>query len=175
MENLLNDLFAYSVIDRDLQEMDLVNAQELIENIMDVVPLPRHITLRVQEPMPTLLTERAPLELVLRNLIDNAIKHHRNATEENPGHVWVSARDLGDFFEFAVADDGPGIAPKFHERIFQMFRTLQPRDQVEGSGMGLSFVAKIVENRGGQISVESDEGAGATFRFTWPNPMSSAA
>ena len=169
MENLLNDLFAYSIIDRNLQEMDLVNTRELIANIMDVVPLPRHIAVDVQEPMPVLLAEHAPLELVLRNLIDNAIKHHRNANEQNPGHVWISARDLGDFFEFTVADDGPGIAPKFHQRIFQMFRTLQPRDQVEGSGMGLAFVAKIVENRGGQIVVESDEGAGAAFRFTWPN------
>ncbi|MEZ4615946.1 MAG: ATP-binding protein [Caldilineaceae bacterium] len=68
-----------------------------------------------------------------------------------------------------VEDDGPGIDSAFHERIFQIFQTLQPRDEVEGSGMGLAVVKKAVESMGGIIRVESIwEGAGATFRFTWP-------
>ncbi len=70
--------------------------------------------------------------------------------------------------EFSVADDGPGIAPGFHERIFELFQTLKPRDQVEGSGMGLAIVKKTVESMGGSISVDSAAGAGAVFRFTWP-------
>jgi signal transduction histidine kinase len=69
---------------------------------------------------------------------------------------------------FAVSDDGPGIAPEYHERIFGIFQTLQPRDHVEGTGIGLSLVKKIVESRGGRVWVESAEGAGATFRFHWP-------
>jgi signal transduction histidine kinase len=69
---------------------------------------------------------------------------------------------------FAVADDGPGIDPRFHARIFDMFQTLKPRDQVEGSGMGLAMVRKYVELMGGTIVVESAEGQGSTFRFTWP-------
>ena len=114
--------------------------------------------------LPTFSTQRVPLELVLRNLIQNAIKHHDRAD----GHVTVSVREEAEWVEFAVQDDGPGIAPAFHERIFQIFQTLQPRDDVEGSGMGLAVVKKVVESLGGAIAVDSAEGQGATFRFTWP-------
>jgi signal transduction histidine kinase len=70
--------------------------------------------------------------------------------------------------EFRVTDDGPGIAKRFHERIFMIFQTLQPRDKTESSGIGLAMVKKQVENNGGQITVESDPPArGSTFVFTW--------
>jgi signal transduction histidine kinase len=82
--------------------------------------------------------------------------------------VHVSAREIGDFFEFSVTDDGPGIDEAFHERIFLIFQTLQPRDQVEGSGMGLAIVKKAVDNQGGIISITSARGQGTTVRFTWP-------
>lgn len=130
----------------------------------------------MQEPMPVLTTVRVPLELVLRNLIGNAIKHH----DRPDGHVHVNAQAIarsevpaetnqaGDLIEFTIADDGPGIDPAFHERIFQMFQTLQPRDLVEGSGMGLAIVKRMVESHGGTIRVESVLGGGARFKFTWP-------
>jgi signal transduction histidine kinase len=76
--------------------------------------------------------------------------------------------DHGNQIEFIVHDDGPGIAQDYHDQIFRMFTTLKPRDAVEGSGMGLALVKKIVEGRGGAIQLESAEGRGATFRFTWP-------
>jgi signal transduction histidine kinase len=76
--------------------------------------------------------------------------------------------DHGNRIEFIVHDDGPGIARDYHDQIFRMFTTLKPRDAVEGSGMGLALVKKIVEARGGTIQLESAEGRGATFRFTWP-------
>ena len=113
--------------------------------------------------------ERVPLETVLRNLINNAIKHH----DRRDGHVQIAVQDLGEFFEFSISDDGPGIAPEYHERIFQLFQTLKPRDQVEGSGMGLAIVKKIVESRNGRITVTSEPGQGATFTFTWPKEQES--
>ena len=114
--------------------------------------------------MPTLFTYAVPLETVLRNLVGNAIKHH-NKPE---GNVVISATELDGMVEFAVADNGPGIDPAFHDRIFQMFQTLRPRDQVEGSGIGLAVVDKIVTSAGGTVRVESAPGQGAIFRFTWP-------
>ena len=71
-------------------------------------------------------------------------------------------------------DNGPGIAPEFHERIFEMFQTLRPRDTVEGSGMGLAIVKRTIESLNGTIKVESALGQGATFRFTWPATVVSA-
>ena len=69
---------------------------------------------------------------------------------------------------FAVADDGPGIEPQYHERIFEIYQTLKPRDEVEGSGIGLTVVKKIVESRGGAVRIESAAGAGTTVFITWP-------
>ncbi|MEZ4732744.1 MAG: ATP-binding protein [Caldilineaceae bacterium] len=114
--------------------------------------------------MPTLYVERVPLELVLRNLVSNAIKHHHR----NDGHIQIAAQMHDHDVEFIVRDDGPGIDPQHHERIFGMFEKLRSHDEVEGSGMGLAVVRRTVESRGGQVSVESAVGAGATFRFTWP-------
>jgi signal transduction histidine kinase len=80
----------------------------------------------------------------------------------------VSARDLGDTIEIRVEDDGPGIPPAFHARIFQMFQTLKSRDEVEGSGMGLAIVKKSVEGHGGTLAVESaPPQRGTAFVFTW--------
>ncbi|MEY4519791.1 MAG: hypothetical protein RLZZ499_2391 [Cyanobacteriota bacterium] len=71
------------------------------------------------------------------------------------------------FYQFGVQDDGIGIDPQYHERIFTIFQTLQARDSIESTGIGLSIVKKIVESQGGKIWVESQLGQGATFYFTW--------
>ena len=116
-------------------------------------------------PLPKVFGERVPLETVLRNLIGNAIKHHDHP---ETARVEVAASESDGFVEFVVADNGPGIEAAHHDRIFQVFQTLKPRDQVEGSGMGLAVVKKIVENQGGRILLTSAPGQGATFCFTWP-------
>lgn len=77
-------------------------------------------------------------------------------------------QERGKLYEFAVADNGPGIAPKDREKIFVIFQTLEARDQKENTGIGLSIVKKIVENQGGTIQLESSVGKGSIFRFTWP-------
>jgi signal transduction histidine kinase len=73
-----------------------------------------------------------------------------------------------NFYEFIVADNGPGIAPEFHEKVFVMFQTLTSPDKTENTGVGLAIVKKIIEDKGGTISLESEPGQGARFRFTWP-------
>jgi len=126
----------------------------------------------VRGPLPALRTDRAPLEQVLRNLIGNGLKHH----DRTSGSVTVSARDVGDTVEFCVEDDGPGIPTRFHERIFQMFQTLKPRDEVEGSGMGLAIVKKTVEVYGGSIRIESAPPIrGTAFIFSWQKQRSKDA
>jgi signal transduction histidine kinase len=109
-------------------------------------------------------TERVPLQQVFLNLIGNAIKYNREAG----ARIEITATPEDDAVRFAVADNGPGIAPQYRERIWQIFQTLAPRDKVEGTGIGLSVVRKIVEARGGRTWLESEVGLGTTFFFTWP-------
>lgn len=114
--------------------------------------------------LPVLRTRRASIRVVLENLICNALKHHDRAE----GHISVSARLDAGVAEFRVSDDGPGIPPQFHDRIFVIFQTLAGRDEVESSGIGLAIVKKMVEGQGGQVRVESAAPKrGTTFVFTW--------
>ena len=113
--------------------------------------------------MPVLTTEAILLEQVFSNLITNAIKHHHR----DDGTVKISASDRGEYYEFAVADDGAGIAPEHQEKIFAIFQTLASRDEKENTGIGLSIVKKIVQNQGGKIWLESEVGKGTTFYFNW--------
>ena len=164
MEKLLDDLLAYSRSARHQYPTELVDTAQLIDDIVNLLAIPEAFTITTEAPLPVLVTARVPLEVVLRNLLANAIKHHARVD----GKVLVAADDQGDMIEFTVQDDGPGIAEKHHTRIFEIFQTLQPRDVMEGSGMGLAIVKRFVESRGGTIRVASVEGQGATFRFTWP-------
>jgi signal transduction histidine kinase len=119
--------------------------------------------------MPTVSAERVPLQQVFMNLIGNAVKHA--GTGRASAVIEVDWREAGDTIEFAIRDDGPGIAPEFHEKIWAIFQTLAPRDKVEGTGVGLAVVKKIVESRGGRVSLDSTPGSGAVFRFSWPRTL----
>jgi PAS domain S-box-containing protein len=164
MGNLLDDLLAYSRAGRVRHALEQVDVTALVRDLVETLSPPAGFDIRIQPEMPVLRTERVALELVLRNLIGNAIKHH----DKSEGVIEITAQETEDWIEIAVSDNGPGIAPQYHERIFEMFQTLQPRDRVEGSGMGLAIVKRILEARGGSITLASAEGVGTTFRFTWP-------
>ncbi|MDT0631088.1 PAS domain S-box protein [Rubrivirga litoralis] len=168
MERLLDSLLGYSRAGRSEAAPESVDTAALTRDVVELVAPPGGFDVRLEGAFPVVWTARAPLALVLRNLVGNAIKHH----DRPDGRVTVSARTLGGggagWAEFTVEDDGPGIAPEYRDRVFGLFQTLRPRDEVEGSGMGLAIVKKTVESRGGRIVVEAADGGGARFRFTWP-------
>jgi PAS domain S-box-containing protein len=164
LESLLDDLLLYSRAGRRRHAHEWVDTAEIVRSMVELLSPPPGFQVRVEGELPRLLCERPPFETVLRNLIENAIKHHNRPAA---GAVVLSAQVRGDLFEFCVRDNGPGIDPQFHERVFEVFQTLRPRDEVEGSGMGLAIVKKIVENAGGAIRIESAAGQGAAFYFTW--------
>ena len=164
MEAMIEGILQYSRVGRESVRAEQIEVRPLLEDILDLLAPPPHVHVEITGTMPVLMGERIRLQQVFMNLISNAIKHN----ERPEGHVLISGRDAGRFYEFAVSDDGPGIAPQYHARIFLIFQTLQARDKVENTGIGLSLVKKIVEGQGGSIQVESNEGEGATFRFTWP-------
>ena len=166
LERLLEDLLDYSRAGRVNGDVAATDTAALVRSAFFLFDPPDGFQLNVAESLPTFKTHRVPLEQVFRNLIQNAIKHHDRAD----GCIEVSSQDVGEFVEFTVSDDGPGIELQFHEKVFSMFQTLKPRDQAEGSGMGLAVVRKTIESQGGKIQIAS-AGRGTTFRFTWPGDI----
>jgi GAF domain-containing protein/AmiR/NasT family two-component response regulator/two-component sensor histidine kinase len=164
MEGLINGILDYSRAGRVRTKIEAVSVEKLLREVVELSSAPEGAAIQIQPGMPELRTERTPLQQVFLNLIGNALKHAKRSDPQ----VLVSCKDTGEAFEFSVADNGPGIAPEYHERIWQIFQTLEPRDTVEGTGVGLSVVKKIAESKGGQAWLESSLGSGATFYFTWP-------
>jgi PAS domain S-box-containing protein len=169
MEALIDGILAYSRAGRILHSPEPVDTGALVREVVEFLALPAEVRIEVPEHMPTIEAERVPLQQVFMNLIGNALKYtHTVRPDVRIGIAW---RDAGDAVEFAVSDNGPGIAPAYHDRIWGIFQTLAARDKVEGTGIGLSVVKKIVETRGGHDAVESAPDQGATFHFAWPKAV----
>ncbi|MDJ0734327.1 MAG: ATP-binding protein [Nostocaceae cyanobacterium] len=164
MENLLDGLLAYSRAGHNNSTDEVVDVGQLLTQVIDSLMSPTSFTIEVEPGMPTLTTnKRSQLTQVFTHLISNAIEHHHGCD----GHIRISVQDQGEVYQFIVSDDGPGIAPEYHEKIFRMFQTLEARDQKENAGVGLSIVKKILDSEGGQITVKSQPGCGSSFCFSW--------
>lgn len=166
MEDLIDGILQYSRAGRTRGAPQTIEVGRLVAEVVDILGPPERFRIQVEGYTPVILSERTPLEQVFLNLIGNAIQH---ADGEAP-EVVVSVTDEGaGWYEFSVSDNGPGIAPEHHERIFTIFQTLRAKDETESTGIGLAVVKRIVERQGGQVWVESDLGKGAIFRFLWPD------
>jgi PAS domain S-box-containing protein len=171
MEALIDGILQYSRAGRVKARPEIIDTGVLVRDVIELSAPPKNIRISIAPEMPTIASEKVPLQQVFMNLIGNAVKHAASAD----ARIDVNWADEGDFYDFSVADNGPGIPPQYHERIFGIFQTLEARDKVEGTGIGLSVVKKIVEAKGGRVSVQSDVGQGATFSFLWPKAESNGA
>lgn len=167
LEKLLDDLLTYSRVGRQNLEKSDVDMNVLVESLYQLQDPPEGFVLNIIDDLPVFNTLSIPLEVVFRNLLGNAIKHH----DKTSGIVTVSFTENDGMYSFTVTNDGPGIAAEHQEQIFEMFKTLRSRDEVEGSGMGLAIIKKIIEYHGGDISVSSDGNRGVSFTFTWPQKI----
>lgn len=165
MRHLLDGLLTYARAGRTPDTIETVHTRALVDDVVDLLPLPPAFRVTVADDLPVLETAKLPLEQVFLNLLSNGIKHH----DKEEGHLTVTATQNDGWVAFSVTDDGPGISPEFRARIFDMFSMLKSQDEVEGSGLGLALVKKIVERYGGTITVsDPPEGHGSCFMFTWP-------
>ncbi len=163
MEALIDGLLEYSRVGRIQTASEEVDVSKLLGEIIDSLNPPPTFNIEIASEMPVFITKKLLLRQVFANLISNAIKHHPG----NDGNIKISAEDKKELYKFIVSDDGAGIDSKNQDKIFTIFQTLQSRDKKENTGVGLSIVKKIVESEGGEISLDSELGKGATFHFTW--------
>jgi signal transduction histidine kinase len=136
----------------------------MVREVAEMSAPPPGFVIACDGTMAMIYTHRVSIQVVLQNLIGNALKHH----DRSEGRIIVSVRQIDGMAEFRVTDDGPGIEPRFHERIFAIFQTLACRDEAVSSGIGLAIVKKKVLAHGGRIWIESAPPVrGSTFAFTW--------
>ncbi|HDN65672.1 MAG TPA: PAS domain-containing sensor histidine kinase [Methanosarcinales archaeon] len=168
MHNLIESILTYSRIGRSNEEKEDVDLNTLVSEVIALIDPPEDITIEVVGELPTIPFERTRMEQIFQNLIRNAALY----MDKPEGLIMISCSeddDNGDSnWRFSVADNGPGIDEKYYKKIFQIFQTLRPRDEIESTGVGLTIVRKIVRMHGGEITVESKLGDGSTFHFTIP-------
>lgn len=167
LEKLLTDLLEYSKAGRHDEKLSEVDSQKLIEDVFMMNSPSDSCTLSFNNHLPQNLTVTAQFELIIRNLIGNAIKH----SDKKNLHIEFDCIEKNNIYTFSIKDNGPGIDSLHFDQIFKMFKTLKPRDKVEGSGMGLALIKKVVNSYGGNIYVESTMGKGTTFFFNWPKNL----
>lgn len=166
MQQLINDLLAYSRVGTRGKPPVPTNFEDVLSKAMANLKMAivESGVVVTHDQLPTALADELQMIQLFQNLIGNAIKF-RN--KENP-QVHVSARPEGKEWIFSVRDNGIGIDPQFHDRIFVLFQRLHGREEYPGTGIGLTVSKKIVERHGGRIWLDSEPGKGTTFYFTIP-------
>ena len=164
MESLINGILEYSRVNRRKSPEEVIDVKVLLNDITEFITENSELELSIDDNLPLVCADKIKLQQVFTNLISNAIKYN----DKDKPWVKIACRDEENQWVFSVEDNGPGIEPQYHERIFVIFQTLQPRDVIESTGVGLAIVKKIVEEQGGRIWVESEKGKGAKFIFTIP-------
>ena len=165
MEGLINGILSYSRAGRIKTAKERFLVKTLVDELCDTLSMKQSTRFQLDgDAKLELVSEKITLSQILQNLISNGIKYN----DKPDILITIGWTESDSAVEFYVKDNGPGIKEEFHERIFVIFQTLQARDEVESTGVGLAIVKKIVDEKGGIIRVESSMGEGTTFYFSWP-------
>ena len=158
-----------AVMQKDLENSkeEEISLKELIEKQLESYEdfiANKNLKVTTELSDDNITTNTVLADTLISNLLSNAIKYH----DKPQGLIKIDCIDDNGYWKFSVSDNGPGIEEKYFEKIFQIFQTLSPRDQLEGTGVGLTLIKKIVTMYGGNIWLESEIGRGSTFFFTLP-------
>ncbi|MGA1823853.1 MAG: sensor histidine kinase [bacterium] len=164
MNNLIDGILQYSKIGRTRDDRVEVKLDKLVKDVVDTIKPLGNITITIENKLPTIFSDPIRISQVFQNLLSNAIKF----SDKNKAEITIGCSNRDKFWVFNVADNGPGIEKRYFNKIFKIFQTLNPRDKIESTGIGLSLVKKIVEKYGGSVWLESEKGKGASFYFSLP-------
>tara|TARA_R110000868_G_scaffold2321_6_gene17283 strand:- start:13929 stop:15602 length:1674 start_codon:yes stop_codon:yes gene_type:complete len=169
LEGLLESLLSYAQINQSPRAPTRFDVATALSEIVELANLRAGMRVKIDSRPGEIHAERGLFDIVFINLISNSAKHHDRAE----GEIDIRVREGDASFRVEVADDGPGIAPRYHKRIFDMFQTLKARDEVEASGMGLALVQKALQRAGAVVQLVSDpqSGRGARFIVDWPKGL----
>jgi PAS domain S-box-containing protein len=168
MSRLIDDLLLYSRLGRREVRNQPVDCQSVLDSILIQLTNPIResgVEVELPRPLPTVMGDATLIGQIFLNLVDNAIKYQHPG---QVGHVTITWQHSGDWITLSVEDDGIGISPEYHDKIFAMFQRLHSDQQIPGTGIGLALVKKAVEMMNGEISLESQPGEGSTFSVRLP-------
>lgn len=170
MQALIRDLLAYSSVDARTRPFEETDFQEVFDDAVEALnaSIQDSGAMVTCDSLPVVLGDRWQLVQLMQNLLGNALIYRRNS---HPPAVHVSATRQGTEWVFSVRDDGIGIDPKYHERIFEIFRRLHDQQEYPGTGIGLAICRRVVQGHGGRIWLESEPGRGSIFYFSIPERM----
>lgn len=163
LERMINAILSFSRVNKTETETREVKVATLVENIAAPFQKANNLTLHLSN-LPVLTTYAKKLEVVFQHLIQNAVTFN----ESTPPEIWISATSQPQYFQFTIKDNGIGIPAEALGKIFKLFYTVQPKDQQNNVGAGLTIVHKTLQFVGGTISVTSEKGIGTEFTFLWP-------
>ncbi len=164
MESLINGILEYSRAGRMKSTPMQFKSHPIVKEIVSVLAPPDNFKVEIQADLPERVADKLKLEQVFSNFISNAIKYNSNPEP----FIKIGYNENASHHQFYVEDNGPGIDAEYHEKVFVIFQTLQARDKVESTGVGLAIVKKIIEDAGGRVWVESELGKGSKFCFSIP-------
>lgn len=170
LDQLINDILALTKVHVDKTKLKPVDLDALLQRLKEEMheKLERSGAVIEAEPLPQILGMENPLFYLFTNLVSNGLKFQEEGAKP---HIVIKTEKEAQFLKISVTDNGIGIAPEYHKRIFEMFRRLHGRTEYEGTGMGLAICKKIMEKHGGTITVESEAGKGATFTCWFPSSL----
>lgn len=163
---LISGVLAYSEAGRKTMDLVDTDIDALLKSIIKALPNPNKVAIYIDNDMPHLLCNPHQITQVFSNLVANAIKY--NDQEKEQGQINIAYANIPGFHQFTISDNGPGIPKKHHAAVFEIFTKSSHQRNIESTGIGLSIVQQLVTQNGGVISLNSDEGQGAAFTFTWP-------
>ncbi len=166
LQLLIQDLLSYSRVSSRKPVKKNVDLNDVVNKVIKMYSIAikeRNTTILIDE-LPVVFADDNQMSLLFQNLIGNAIKFNKN---ENP-EIWIKNRQSDNYWIFSIQDNGIGIDKKYFDKIFIIFKSLHPKDEYSGTGIGLSLCRKIVELHRGEIWVESQLGKGTTFHFSLP-------
>jgi signal transduction histidine kinase len=162
MYSLIDGILQYSRLGNFKEEQQQVNLNDVVTDVIELLAAPENIQIEIKKILPTVDFETTRIQQVFQNLLSNAIKF----IDKPQGQIIIDCTENNSYWQFSIADNGPGIEKKHFNKIFQIFQKLSNDEDSDSTGIGLSLVKKIVELYGGQVWVESEVGQGSTFFFT---------
>ncbi len=164
MNNLIDGVLDFSKVGIKKSKSEVIDLNELVHTVFADTVTRKDIQYSIKTTLPTIHNVRVLFIQLFSNLIGNAAKHN----DKSQGMITIDYKELKDFHEFSIEDNGPGISEKYHKKIFKLFQTLNPNDEIASTGVGLSIVHKIINLLNGSIRVESKVGEGTIFYIKIP-------